>query len=575
MILASADRIARFRAAGYWGDLTVDAAFRANVAKVPEREAVIDAPNREVFTDGSPQRLTYRTLDAAVDRLAAVLLAHGIGRDDVIAVQLPNIVELTMSYLAAARIGAIVTPVPVQYREYELQYCLSHTGAKVVLTVTRVGNHEHAAMFARMRHDVPQVRHIMAWGETARMPAAVVALEAAMAEVSGQATSLNGAGAALADDILTICWTSGTEARPKGVPRSHNEWLVVAPNIVEVSGLQDGARILNPSPMVNMSGVSINLATWIHVAGTVVHHHPLSLPVLLQQMREEQLDYIVSPPAVLNMLLQQPELLQGIDFKRLRTIGSGGAPLSPWMVRGFQEQFGVDIVNHFGSNEGASLAGTVFEIADPEQRATYFSRTGVEGISSPLASNNRNRTRLVDLNSGEIITQNGVRGELRFSGPTVFSCYWNAPEVTANAFDADGFYRTGDLFEIAGDRQQFYRFVGRAKDIVIRGGINISAEEIEAMALEHPAVREAAVVGYPDPVMGERVCLVAALHDGQTATLEDIKTFLKNNKKVAIYKLPERLMLVDALPRNPVGKILKRDLREQAKAHMPASGDAA
>ncbi len=555
MILASAERIARFTADGWWGTQTIDDVFRSNVAAHGNREAVVDAPNRSEITDGAPQRLHYAALDEMVGRLTAVIVDRGIGPDDVIAVQLPNIVELTATYLAAARLGAIVTPVPVQYREHELSYCLSHTGAKAVLTAARIGKHRHAEMFDAMRKALPELRHVMAWGE--HLPPSVVALDEAMAG----AAPISAPSPATPNDILTICWTSGTEARSKGVPRSHNEWLVIAPNIIEASRLSPGCRLLNPSPMVNMSGVSINIATWLRLAGTVVHHHPLSVPVLLQQMRDEQLDYIVAPPAVLNMLLQHPHLLDGVDFKRLKTIGSGGAPLSSWMVRGFQDKFGVDIVNHFGSNEGASLAGTRMDIPQPEHRAAYFPRLGVDGVPTKLYSNRRNRTRIVDLATGKPIAESGRPGELRFSGPTVFSGYWNAPEMTAKAFDADGYYCTGDLFEIAGDQQQFYKYVGRAKDIVIRGGINISSEEIETLAIEHPALREAAVVGYPDPILGERVCLVAALREGMTLSLDEIKTFLRDVKKVAIYKLPERLMVVEALPRNPVGKILKRDLR--------------
>lgn len=566
MILASAERIAQYTADGWWGNRTIDDVFRANVAAHADREAVVDPPNRSEFTDGAPQRMTYRELDLLVGQMAAVLARHGIARDDVIAVQLPNIIELTAVYLAAARLGAIITPLPVQYREHELLYCLSHTKSKAVVSATRIGKHAHAAMFAGIRGELPDLRVVLALGDVT--PDGVVSLTEALR----RASSYSGRNDASANDVLTICWTSGTEALSKGVPRSHNEWLVIAPNIIEASRLSPGCRLLNPSPMVNMSGVSINIATWLTLAGTVIHHHPLSVPVLLQQLRDERLEYIVAPPAVLNMLLQQPQLLEGIDFERLRTIGSGGAPLSSWMVRGFQDKFGVDIVNHFGSNEGASLAGTRMDIPDPAQRATYFPRLGVEGMPTKLSSNKRNRSRIVDLSSGLTIIENGMPGELRFRGPTVFSGYWNAPEMTAAAFDAEGYYRTGDLFEIAGDEQQFYKYVGRAKDIVIRGGMNISSEEIETLAIEYPSVREAAVVGYPDPVMGEKVCLVVAFREGQSAALDEINGFLKDVKKVAIYKLPERLLVVEALPRNPVGKVLKRDLRDRLAAGAAKAG---
>jgi non-ribosomal peptide synthetase component E (peptide arylation enzyme) len=150
---------------------------------------------------------------------------------------------------------------------------------------------------------------------------------------------------------------------------------------------------------------------------------------------------------------------------------------------------------------------------------------------------------------------------LRFKGPTIFSGYYNAPELTARAFDEQGYYRTGDLFEIAGDELQFYRFCGRQKDIVIRGGMNISSEEIEGLLMSHPKVQDSAVIGLPDPVMGERVCAVVVAQPGQDISLQDLVDYLKNIKEVAAFKWPEKMILLDALPRNPVGKVLKRELR--------------
>ncbi len=568
MIIAARHRIDEYRAKGWWGEATVDDRFKANALATPDREAVVDPPNRPAFTDGAPRRLSYRELDRDVDRLSAALLESGVAKDDVVAVQLPNIVELTVAYLACARIGAIITPLPVQYREHELAYMLEHTQARVAVTAVRIGAHPHAAMICGLRANLHALRAVLAFGSP--VPTGCIALDPVMARDADPAPLQRHRAAyrPSADDVFTICWTSGTEARSKGVPRSHNEWLVIGPTIVEAAALQPGCRQLNPSPLVNMSGVSVNIATWLDHGGTVVHHHPFDLPTLLQQMREERLDYIVAPPAVLNMLLQQPELMTGIDFGRLKRIGSGGAPLSSWMVRGFAERFGVEIINHYGSNEGAALAGTSFDIPEPERRASYFPRIGQAGVPCALRQLDKVSTRLVDPATGAQITEPGIPGELCFRGPTIFSGYWKAPELSARAFDSDGYYRTGDLFEIAGERSQYYRFVGRVKDIVVRGGMNISAEEIETLALEHPCVREAAVIGLPDAIMGERVCLVVAPKPGTRVDLDDVNRFLREEKRIAIYKQPERLLVVDALPRNPVGKILKRELRSRIEAEI-------
>jgi acyl-CoA synthetase (AMP-forming)/AMP-acid ligase II len=176
------------------------------------------------------------------------------------------------------------------------------------------------------------------------------------------------------------------------------------------------------------------------------------------------------------------------------------------MVCGFAERHGVQIVNYFGSNEGAALSGSDIDIPDPALRAQYFPRAGVPGFDWRVSTARKIQTRLVDLDSGADITRTGQPGELRFKGPTVFSGYFNAPDMSTRAFDEQGFYRTGDLFVIAGDRRQYYRYVGRSKDLVMRGGMNISSEEIEGLLAACPGVQEVAVVGVPDQILGERLC---------------------------------------------------------------------
>ena len=604
MILVSPEKIAEYTAHGWWGTQTLWDLFVRHLRERPQAEAVVDAANRAEFAHGGPRRLTWRMLAAEVDQFCLVLLDHGIRRDDVLVVQLPNCVEQFVVYLACARLGIVVTPVPVQYREHELDHILSLTGAAAAVAFAQIGRSGHAhaaaAMFRGLQGRHSGLRTVLAWGES--LPEGVVALTSTVRTelveghegvdrpvLSGvEGLSPNGiascgasptlitaqqarlaqaerAAAVTANDVFTVCWTSGTEAAPKGVPRSHNEWLIVAPSIIEAAQIMPHARLLNPFPFVNMAGLSTAFAGWLVLGGTVVQHHPFSLPVFVQQLRDERIDYTVSPPTVLNMLLQDEALLKGIDFKRLSRIGSGSAPLSEWMVRGFAERHGVQIVNYFGSNEGAALSGSDIDIPDPALRAQYFPRAGVEGYDWRISTTRKIRTRLVDLGTGCDISQAGQPGELRFCGATIFSGYFRAPEMSRRAFDNQGFYCTGDLFEIAGDNMQYYRYVGRSKDLVIRGGMNISSEEIEGLLAACPGVREVAVVGVPDALLGEKLCACVVAAPGQVLNLQDLITFLRTEQRIAVYKLPEYLLPMDALPRNPVGKILKRALREQAK----------
>ena len=583
MILVSSDKIEEYTRKGWWGTATLWDWFRKNLHERPQAESVVDAFDRADFAHGAPQRLTWTQLAEAVDRFCHLLLELGIRRDEVLLMQLPNCVEQFVVYMACARLGIMITPVPTQYRENELDHILESTHAVAVVTFMRigkpVGGHASAQMFAQMQPRHPSLRHILSWGDNVA-PAFIDAgrqtdapLTAAQQEQLAQAEHAAGV---TANDVFTICWTSGTEARPKGVPRSHNEWLIVAPSIIEAGQIPMHGRLLNPFPLVNMAGLSTAFATWLVLGATVVQHHPFTLPVFLQQLRIEQIDYTVAPPAVLNMLLQNTHLLEGIDFKRLSRIGSGSAPLSEWMVRGFADKYGVQIINYFGSNEGAALSGNHIDLPDPALRAKYFPRPDAEGFTWSVSTTRKVRSRLVDLETGEDIHEVGRVGELRLIGPTIFSGYYDAPEVTARAFDEKGYYKTGDLFELGGDRLQYFRYAGRSKDLVIRGGMNISVEEIEGLLLACPGVREVAIVGVPDSVMGEKVCVCVAPHDGHMLELDDIVQYLRHEKHVAAYKLPEYLLSMPTLPRNPVGKLLKTKLRAQAKArYATVEGDAA
>ncbi len=575
MILVPQAKIDDYTVRGWWDTHTLWDVFVRNVRELGDQEAVVDAPNRSEFAHGVPQRLSWNQLADAVDRLSGVLIDHAIRRDDIVVAMLPNCVEQFVVYLACARLGIVVTPVPVQYREHELGHILPQTHAVAAITFGHIGKqgfgHTAADMFCDMKVAHKSLKTVFAWGDALGTEVINIGALTATPLTTAQTTRLKQveqAAAITANDVFTLCWTSGTEAQPKGVPRSHNEWLIVAPSIIEAARIPRHARLLNPFPFVNMAGLSTAFAAWLVLGGTVVQHHPFNLPIFLQQLRDEHIDYTVAPPAVLNMLLQNDALLAGIDFKRLSRIGSGAAPLSEWMVRGFAEKHGVQIINYFGSNEGAALSGSDVDIADPALRAQFFPRAGVDGFTWSVSTTGKIRTRLVDPETGGDITVAGQPGELRFSGPTVFSGYFHAPELSQRAFDDQGFYKTGDLFEIAGDRLQYYRYVGRSKDLVIRGGMNISSEEVEGLLAACPGVREVAVVGVPDPVLGERLCACVVALEGETVTLKHLTDFLRDAQRVAAYKLPEYLLPLPSLPRNPVGKILKRDLRELAKISL-------
>ena len=555
MILNPQERIDEYTSRGWWGTRRIEDWFDDNLRTRPDTEALIDAPNRADFIDGAPRRLTWRALAAEADMYATAFLELGLAGDDIVCVQLPNCVELPAVYLACLRLGIVVTPVPVQYREHELEHILGITQPRAIVTAARILHHDHAAMMRGLAARHPSVRTVLAIDALPRWEAD--------GDRIAQHEREHPTGA---NDVFTICWTSGTEGVPKGVPRSHNEWLAIPENIILSGGLKPGCHLLNAFPLVNMAGIAGQFLPWLLTGAKLVMHHPFNLGVFLTQVKDEAIDYTVAAPAILATLAQNPDLMAGLEGSRLRAIGSGGGPLAEWTVRVFTERYGIDVINYFGTNEGASLTASALDLPDPALRASYFPRFGVDGYEWKLPVARRVSTRLVDPDTGRDIDTPGTPGELRVRGPAIFPGYFRAPDMTARAFDSQGYYRTGDLFEIAGERRELYRFVGRLKDIIVRGGFNISSEELEALLLAHPKVREAAIVGYPDDNLGERVCAVVVPQAGATLALPELVAFLRTEKKVASYKLPEKLLLLDALPRNPVGKVLKRDLRTTVAA---------
>jgi acyl-CoA synthetase len=548
--------VAEYTANGWWSADTMDALLCAQVARQPDRVALIDPANKTSLVGADPRRLTWRELDREVNRLAEVLLAQGADQGDVLAVQMPNTVELAIAYLAAWRIGLIVTPFPVQFREHEIVELATLAEAKLLLTVGRFGDRDLAAEAAAYRHRVPTLGAVLAHHAVA-VPG-VLDADALRAAADDPATVLKYAAEHPADpnDCVTICWTSGTESTPKGVPRCHYDWLAICWGTVDAPRLTEDDVLLNPFPMVNMAGINGMFLPWLRVGCVLVQHHPFDLPTFLAQIASEHATYTVAPPALLTRLLQ----MDGLDPGSLRQIGSGSVPLPPSMVRSWQERFGIGIINFFGSNEGIALLTDPHNVPDPDTRARYFPRYGVPGHRWSSRVADWTRVRLVDPVSGAEVTEPGVPGELRIKGPTVFAGYLHGDRL-ASPFDDQGYLRTGDVFVIAGEDHEFLEYVDRAKDLVIRGGMNIAPAELEGLIAGHPAVADVAIIGYPDDVLGERVCAMVVPREGHTLTLADLVAYLQQ-QRIASYKLPERLELRPTLPRSPVGKILKRALRE-------------
>ena len=558
MILSNSKRIQNLTKRGWWGEDTLYSLFQDALISCRDQEALIDPDNRVDLTGDMPKRLSFDEIDKTVERYASIFYEQELRKDDIAIIQLPNIVELPIVYLALSKLGVICSPIPMQYGAYEITNIIAETKPKAFISISIFNNNSHAEQFSsvfgngELKFALGEIDSFINLHDC--YPAS---------EVYQSQHSYSQANPVTANDIFTICWTSGTTGSPKGVPRSHNLWLPMAKAAAYVSETEEGDTLLNPFPMINMASIGGFLFNWLLCKGKLIQHHPFDLNVFLNQISSEDVKYTIAPPAIMNMLLNNPAILDQKDLSSLRCIGCGGAPLSEWMVETFQNKYNLTVQNIFGSNEGASLLSARNEIEDPHLRAQYFPRFGVEGLEWSNPVSKLIKTKLISVETGKEINEPGQPGELLISGATVFDGYWNAPEANAEVFDEEGFFRTGDLFEISPEdtKKKFYKFCGRCKDLIIRGGMNISPEEMDNLLSSHPKILEVAVTGYDDDILGEKVGVVAVVAEGETILLDEIIDFLKD-KQIAKYKMPEDLRVIDVLPKNPVGKVLRRELRD-------------
>lgn len=564
MFLTPEARVSQYEQRGWWEGISVDTLFQRAADSGPrDRIALVDPFNRVALDGHAPERLSWDMLDMRIDALASALLAVGLVKDDIVCVQLPNTVDAVILFLAAARLGLIVSPVVMQYRGHELAHILSATEPAAFVTLPEFAGHDHAAMAAGL---IAPGTRLLTFG---RAPGATDIGTLARSADPQDARAHVAANPVAGGEVLTICWTSGTEARPKGVPRDHNHWVLNARLVAEAGDMRAGETLLNPFPLVNIGSIGGLVMPWLAIGGTLVLHHPFDLGVFLRQIAEERVNYTIAPPAVLTALLKQPEMLEHADLTSLRAVGSGSSPLSPWLIQGWRDGHGIEICNMYGSNEGASLFSNHLDIPDPANRARYFPRLGGAGLDWPCRMHQVMRSRLVDLETETEVDVPGHVGELRVDGAFLFSGYWRAPVQSAAAFDADGWFRTGDLFEIAGEGEsaRFYRFVGRCKEIVVRGGINISPAEVDDVLVGLPGVREIATVGIPDPDLGERLVAAVVPTGEGMPTLAQITAWLVA-RDVAIHKRPERVVRVETLPRNAMNKVVRNTLRDVVLEEM-------
>ena len=545
MITSSKQRIDKLTAAGHWGHDTMHGLLESHAANQPKKLALKDQPDRESLTGHPPLELSWGETNHMVRNLAISLRAAGIGEDDKVVVQLPNIAELALVYFALSKLGAIVSPVPVQYGSHELQKIAKVLDSKFLISIDHFKDLKLAETAKAALPDLT----VISLNQDIKLDAKTPAEQ----DTQWPADDAN--------RTITICWTSGTTGTPKGVPRSHNMWLATGRKSLAAGSYTKDEVLLNPFPLVNMAALGGFMFPTVILGCSLVLHHPINVPVFLDQLQKEKITYTLAPPALLNQLAKSEEMWNQYDFSALRAVGSGSAPLAPWMIDKFDNEYGKPVTNYYGSNEGIALYATPQSAPTPEMRASVF---GLPQAGDSIF------TKVINTETGEDIIGAGERGELLIAGATVFDGYLD--HDNEGVFNKDGYFHTGDLVEITDSDGRNCKIVGRCKDIINRGGMKISPAELDVAIEQHASLEEAAVCSYPDERLGEKICACIVMKAGQEPlTLELVNAFLLE-QGFAKFKLPERLEILDSLPRNALAKVQRFTLEDIVKEKIKQEG---
>jgi long-chain acyl-CoA synthetase len=466
--------------------------------------------------------LSYTALDDAASRVATLLQEYGVQPGDRVGLMLPNVPEFAMIFYGILRAGAVAVPMNPLLKRREVEYYLSDSGARVLFAWHEVADEAEA-------------------GAKAAGSEALPVLPQEFRELVAERRPLAHPARRDADDTAVILYTSGTTGRPKGAELTHaglNTNQAVTARTLILLGPDD--VVMGCLPLFHVFGLTCGLNAAIANGSTLTLIPRFSPAKALEVIQRDSVTVFEGVPTMYAAMLGVPDREQ-YDVSTLRTCVSGGAALPVEVLRGFEGAFGCIILEGYGLSETSPVAS--FNHPDAVRKPGSIG-TPIEGV----------RMRVVDEDRRPV--QPGEIGEIQIGGHNVMKAYWNKPEETAATIDADGWLSTGDMARQ--DEDGYFFIVDRKKDLLIRGGYNVYPREVEEVLYEHPAVAEAAVVGIPHPSLGEEIGAAVALKDGTTATPEELRDFVKG--RIAAYKYPRAVWIVDGLPKGPTGKIQRRDV---------------
>ena len=523
-------RRAAYRQQGLWGDASLADYWQQTARAMPDKIAVVD---------NHGATYTYSALDHAASCLANWMLAKGIESGDRIAFQLPGWCEFTVIYLACLKIGAVSVPLLPSWREAELVWVLNKCQAKMFFAPTLFKQTRPVDLILPLQNQLPQLQQIVGVDKLAPATSSL-----SLSQIIADNTPLTTAITTHGDELAAVLFTSGTEGLPKGVMLTHNNILASERAYCARLNLTWQDVFMMPAPLGHATGFLHGVTAPFLIGARSVLLDIFTPDACLALLEQQRCTCMLgATPFVydlLNLLEKQPA-----DLSALRFFLCGGTTIPKKVARECQQR-GIKLLSVYGSTESSPHA--VVNLDDPLSRFMHTDGYAAAGVEIKVVDDARKTL------------PPGCEGEEASRGPNVFMGYFDEPELTARALDEEGWYYSGDLCRM--DEAGYIKITGRKKDIIVRGGENISSREVEDILLQHPKIHDACVIAMPDERLGERSCAYVVLKaPHHSLSLEEVVAFF-SRKRVAKYKYPEHIVVIEKLPRTVSGKIQKFLLRK-------------
>lgn len=523
-------RRAAYRQQGLWGDASLADYWQQTARAMPDKIAVVDNHGASY---------TYSALNHAASCLANWMLAKGIESGDRIAFQLPGWCEFTVIYLACLKIGAVSVPLLPSWREAELVWVLNKCQAKMFFAPTLFKQTRPVDLILPLQNQLPQLQQIVGVDKLAPATSSL-----SLSQIIADNTPLTTAITTHGDELAAVLFTSGTEGLPKGVMLTHNNILASERAYCARLNLTWQDVFMMPAPLGHATGFLHGVTAPFLIGARSVLLDIFTPDACLALLEQQRCTCMLgATPFVydlLNVLEKQPA-----DLSALRFFLCGGTTIPKKVARECQ-QLGIKLLSVYGSTESSPHA--VVNLDDPLSRFMHTDGYAAAGVEIKVVDDARKTL------------PPGCEGEEASRGPNVFMGYFDEPELTARALDEEGWYYSGDLCRM--DEAGYIKITGRKKDIIVRSGENISSREVEDILLQHPKIHDACVVAMPDERLGERSCAYVVLKaPHHSLSLEEVVAFF-SRKRVAKYKYPEHIVVIEKLPRTASGKIQKFLLRK-------------